>query len=79
MLKLFLHGAVPFGYTDPMDDDDAGFNGDEYLRAADEEEGWRHLSRGKLAVTCFATCSSLQSFTCVSPWLQLPSDQCFVR
>lgn len=65
MLNLFLHGAVPFGYTAPMDDEDAGYSDEEYLRAA--REGRQHLHRGKSTVTCFVTCPFVDTcrYTCV--------------
>lgn len=51
MLKLFLHGAVPFGFRDPMDDEDAGY-GDRGDVGAGEERS-RHLARGKSLSTCY--------------------------
>ncbi|XP_050728726.1 uncharacterized protein LOC127004679 isoform X2 [Eriocheir sinensis] len=43
MLKLFLHGAVPFGFRAPMDDEDAGYGDREHVDAGEERS--RHLAR----------------------------------
>lgn len=52
MLKLFLHGAVPFGFLAPMGDEDAGYGDRGHVAA--EVERPRHLPRGKSPSTCYA-------------------------